>query len=126
MLRLLVVVMMVVLLLLMVVMIVAVGGGVLMKKVIAAVVVDVSITIIQTIMLLFVIGRSMQACLAHSLCRRLLEYFNVEVVDINIEIVILEFTIFKFSHQTVRAFVFTESTCNLIGIHPECKFNWQL
>lgn len=59
--------------------------------------------VLLIIMLLVVIWRSLQTRLSHSFGRRLSEDFYVDIVDriINVEVVILEFSILEFGHQTV-------------------------
>lgn len=94
-----------------------------MVKLVAVVVVVVSTTVVQAIMLFVVIGRSVQVCLlSHSLIGRgLSENFDVDVVYIQIEIVLLnfQFTVLKFCHQTVGTFCLTKTARNFIGVHPE-------
>lgn len=97
------------------------------KLVITAIVVDASVTIIQTIMLsLAVLRRAMQTWLPHSFCGGLLKDFNVDVVDINVEVVILELANLELGDKTMRAFVLTKPTGDLFRIHPESKLDWQL
>lgn len=85
------------------------------------------IVVVRTVML-FVIRRRVQASLLDwcSISRRLSEEFNVDVVDIQVYIVVLKFTFLKFRHQTMRAFVLAEPTCDLIRVNPQSQLDRQL
>lgn len=99
---------------------------------IAVVVFDASATVVQAIMLfVVVIGRSTQV--AHLLARSLVgcslsENFDVDVVEIQVQIVLLNFelAIFKLCHQAMRALRLTETARDFFRVHPERQLNWQL
>jgi len=58
--------------------------------------------------------------LCHFIVRvRLSKYLYVNIVDINIYIVIFQFTILEFGHQTVGPFVLTETARNFIRVDPQ-------
>lgn len=79
----------------------------------AMVVVVVANNRILMVMLLVVLV--WRTCFQQPVGCRLSKYFYIDIVDIEIEII----SIFKFSHQTMRALIFSKSTGNFVRINPK-------
>lgn len=75
---------------------------------------------IMMIMLLAVLVR--RTCFQQPFGCRLSKNFYIDIVNIEVEII----SIFKFSDQTVRALVFTESTGNFVRVNPKRQLHRQL